>query len=174
MLGFQNLAKWYFSKRTLPYWGVILIDSLIVFGAGLIVFALTKGTTATLRHWPIVTIEMLGYLLCYLVGFRIMHTYSGIIRYSSFVDLQRVGMACAIGLGLSFPMKWLMEYVSWYAVLGYVDLVVVFLLATLMMWLIRVQVKFVYDMGFNSSRAKRVFVYGTKQGGVSLAKSIRN
>ena len=170
----EKISKWYFSKRTLPYWGVILIDSLIVFGAGCIVFSLTKGTMATLRHLPIVIIEMLGYLLCYLVGFRVMHTYSGIIRYSSFVDLQRVGMACAIGLGLSFPMKWLMEYVGWYAILDYVELVVVFLLATLLMWLVRVMVKFVYDMGYHSSRAKRVFIYGTKQGGVSLAKSIRN
>ena len=171
---FQKIAKWYFTKRTLPYWGVLLIDSLIVFGAGWLVFALTRGTMVSLRHWPIVTIEMLGYLFCYLVGFRLLHTYSGIIRYSSFVDLQRVGIACGIGLGLCFPMKWLMEYVGWYAILGYVDLVVVFLLATLLMWLVRVMVKFVYDMGYHSSRAKRVFIYGTKQGGVSLAKSIRN
>ena len=171
---FQKIAKWYFAKRTLPYWGILLMDSLIVFGAGWLVFALTRGTIVSLRHWPIVTIEMLGYLLCYLVGFRLLHTYSGIIRYSSFVDLQRVGIACGIGLGLSFPMKWLMEYVGWYAILGYVDLVVVFLLATLLMWLVRVMVKFVYDIGYHSSRAKRVFIYGTKQGGVSLAKSIRN
>ena len=71
-------------------------------------------------------------------------------------------------------MKWFMKYMDWYAVLGYIDLLVVFLLATLMMWLIRVQVKFVYDMGYHSSRAKRVFIYGTKKGGVSLAKSINN
>jgi len=174
MFLFKNFARWYFSKRILPYWGILLMDSLIVFGAGWLVFALTRGTIVSLRHWPIVTIEMLGYLLCYLVGFRLLHTYSGIIRYSSFVDLQRVGIACGIGLGLSFPMKWLMEYVGWYAILGYVDLVVVFLLATLLMWLVRVMVKFVYDIGYHSSRAKRVFIYGTKQGGVSLAKSIRN
>ena len=34
----------------------------------------------------------------YLVGFRLFRTYSGIIRYSSFVDLQRVGFAVLFGV----------------------------------------------------------------------------
>ena len=32
------------------------------------------------------------------MGFRLFRTYSGIIRYSSFVDLQRVGFAVLFGV----------------------------------------------------------------------------
>ncbi|MBQ8900073.1 MAG: hypothetical protein IJY72_03875, partial [Akkermansia sp.] len=117
---------------------------------------------------------MLAYLICYLLGFRAFHTYSGVIRYSTFVDLQRVAFSNLIGMGLSFVMRWGLETAGYLPMIGYVYLFTVFMLATLLMWMLRVLVKFIYDMGYHSSRAKRVFVYGTRKGGVSIAKSIRS
>ena len=103
-----------------------------------------------------------------------MHTYSGIIRYSTFVDLQRVGFANIIGLALSFVVRWGLIQVGFVPLLDYVDLLIISIVATAMMWLMRVTVKFVYDMGYNSKRAKRVFVFGVRRGGVSIAKSLRS
>ena len=170
----QNLARWYFSRRALPYWAILLLDSLIVIASVGLVAALSGGAVNTIMHWKALGIAMGTYLLCYLVGFRCLHTYSGIIRYSTFVDLQRVVFSNLIGLGLSFVMRWGLEQGGRSPMMDYVDLLVVFMLVTLLMWMLRVVVKFVYDMGFNSNRAKRVFIYGTRNGGVSLAKSIRN
>ena len=116
------------------------------------------------------SLNALYVLLCYLVGFRLLHTYSGVIRYSSFVDLQRVSFANLIGLGLSE----LLCSFGFSALLGYIDLMAVFMMATLLMWMLRVVVKYIYDVAFISGRAKRVFIYGVKKGGVSLAKSIQN
>ena len=171
---FQNLARWYFSRRALPYWAILLLDSLIVMGAVALVVVLTDGAVNTIVHRQSLGIAMLAYLICYLLGFRAFHTYSGVIRYSTFVDLQRVAFSNLIGMGLSFVMRWGLEAVGYLPMLGYADLFTVFMLATLMMWMLRVLVKFIYDMGYHSSRAKRVFVYGTRKGGVSLAKSIRS
>ena len=42
------------------------------------------------------------------------------------------------------------------------------------MWMIRVIVKYLYDLTYHQEQAERVFIYGVKQGGISLAKSIRN
>ena len=170
----QNLARWYFSRRALPYWVVLILDCLIVFFAGCLAAALTEGTVNVIHHWKELGTVMWAYLACYLVGFRLLHTYSGIIRYSSFVDLQRVAFANLIGMGLSFIMRWGMELVGWMPMLNGIDLLTTFIVATLLMWTMRIIVKFIYDMGYNSKRAKRVFVYGTRNGGVSLAKSIRN
>ena len=89
------------------------------------------------------------------------------------MDLQRVALANVVGFSLSLPLRVLLAHWG-LAVLGYYDLLGLFLLATLLMWTIRVVVKFLYDMEFNSKRAKRVFIFGTKNGGISLAKSIRN
>ena len=169
----HKIAHWYFSKSALPYWGVVLLDSLAIFVSGCLVAVLTDGALATLLHWKALGISMMAFLLCYMVGMRLLHTYAGVIRHSSFVDLQRVGLANIVGLSLSLPVRVLLAYWG-IAVLGYYDLVAVFLMATLLMWAFRVTVKFIYEMDFNSNRAKRVFIYGTKNGGTSLAKSIRS
>ena len=170
---FQKLAHWYFSKNALPYWRVVLTDCLAILGSGYLVAIFTDGAAATALNWKALSLSMLAYLCCYIVGMRLLHTYAGIFRYSSFVDLHRVALANVIGLVLSLSIRvWLADWGL--AVLGYYDLVGIFLMATLAMWTMRVAVKFLYDMDFNSKRAKRVFIFGTKNGGISLAKSIRN
>ena len=166
----QKLARWYFTKRALPYWGVLIQDAVMVFASACIVHALGEGTVQSIWSWKALSLNALYVLLCYLVGFRLLHTYSGIIRYSSFVDLQRVCFANLIGLGLSE----LLFCFGFSALLGYIDLMAVFMVATLLMWMLRVVVKYIYDVAYISGRAKRVFIYGVKKGGVSLAKSIQN
>ena len=171
---FQNLTRWYFSKGALPYWAILLLDALIVVAAVVLVVVLTDGAVNTLMQRKSLALAAMIYLLCYLVGFRALHTYSGVIRYSTFVDLQRGAFGNFIGLGLSVVMQWALVQTDYLPMLTYMDLITVSMLATLMMWMLRVLVKFVYDMGYHSSRAKRVFIYGTRKGGVSLAKSIRS
>ena len=171
---FKNLARWYFSRRALPFWTVLLLDCLIVLCAGWLVMMLTEGAVHTFQQWRQLLPEMLVYLLCYIFGFRMLSTYSGVLRYSSFVDLQRVGFACGIGLGLNVGMHLLFEQVGMRPLMSYYELIAMFLVAMTLMWLMRVQVKFLFDMGYSSERAKRVFIYGTKNGGISLAKSIRS
>ena len=171
---FQNLTRWYFSKGALPYWAILFLDALIVVAAVVLVVVLTDGAVNTLMQRKSLALAAMIYLLCYLVGFRALHTYAGVIRYSTFVDLQRVAFGNLIGLGLSMVMQWALVQTDYLPMLTYMDLLMVFMLATLMMWMLRVLVKFVYDMGYHSSRAKRVFIYGTRKGGVSLAKSIRS
>ena len=170
----QNLARWYFSRRALPYWVVLILDCLIVFFAGCLAAALTEGTVNAIQHWRELGTVMWAYLACYLVGFRLLHTYSGILRYSSFVDLQRVAFANLIGMGLSLIMLWGAKLMGMVPVMNGIDLFTTFIVATLLMWTMRIIVKFIYDMGYNSKRAKRVFIYGTRNGGVSIAKSLRN
>ena len=171
---FLNLARWYFSRRTLPYWMILILDCMIVFMARCIALALTEGTVNAIYHWKDLSVAMIACLCCYLVGFRMLHTYSGVIRYSSFVDLQRVAFANLIGLSLTIVVRLAFVACDLHPVLNNMGLLTVFIIATMLMWMLRVAVKFIYDMGYNSKRAKRVFIYGTRQGGVSLAKSIRN
>ena len=170
---FQKIVHWYFSKSALPYWGIVLLDSLIVFISGIFVAILTDGAVDTVSHWQSLNLSMVANLGCYMVGMRLLHTYSEVIRHSSFIDLQRVALANLIGMALTFPLRLLLDHFE-VAVLGYYDLVALFLMATLLMWSLRVVVKFFYEMEFNSQHAERVFIYGTRNGGVSLAKGIRN
>lgn len=54
------------------------------------------------------------------------------------------------------------------------DLVLSSLLAMSLMWAMRVFVKYFYVTTFRQSKAERAFIFGVKQGGISLAKSIQN
>lgn len=169
----QKIAHWYFSKTALPYWAIVLLDSISIFLSGLLIAILTDGTVATVLNWKPFSLSMIAYLLCYIVGMRILRTYTGVIRHSSFRDLIRVIVANFIGLLLSFPLRVLLS--RWgLAVLGYYDLVAIFLIGTFAMWLTRVWVKIFYEIMHISRDSERVFIYGTRNGGVSLAKSISN
>lgn len=168
-----KFSHWYFSRRALPYWGILLLDCLIIFSSGLLVYALNHGALYTLQtFWRLVEI-LLFYLVLYGACFRLLHTYSGIIRYSSFVDLQRVGCAMITGTLLVFAVQKGLGLDA-FVTMRLRDLFGIFILSTLLMWAVRMLVKFLYDTCFGNIGAKRAFIYGVKDGGIGIAKSIRN
>lgn len=170
----SKISNWYFSKGALPYWCLLILDCLIILGSDILVYALNNGMLYTLQNIrPLITAFSL-YLLCYIVGFRIFHTYSGIIRYSSFIDLQRVGLSMLIGLVLIMGLKYGLYSDSWIMAIRMKDIGLAAILATILMCGIRVTVKYLYDFFFHQEYAKPVFIYGVKAGGIVLAKSIRN
>ena len=170
----SKISNWYFSKGALPYWCLLILDCLIILGSDILVYALNNGMLYTLQNIrPLITAFSL-YLLCYIVGFRIFHTYSGIIRYSSFIDLQRVGLSMLIGLVLIMGLKYGLYSDSWIMAIRMKDIGLAAILATILMCGIRVTVKYLYDFFFHQEYAKPVFIYGVKDGGIGLAKSIRN
>ena len=169
-----KFSNWYFSKRALPYWGILILDCVIVMCSDMLVYALNNGFLFTLEHLKPLVGAFGFYLLCYLVGFRLFRTYSGVIRYSSFVDLQRVGFAMLLGLLLIALAKYGFASDSWLIAIRMRDLGLSALLATALMWAMRVLVKYLYDTTFHQKHVKPVFIYGVKEGGVGLAKSICN
>ena len=171
---FSKLTRWYFAKNALPYWVILFVDCAILLGTSVFVFMLENGVSATLPVLQNVVATMCCYLVFYLVGFRVFRTYSGMMRYSSFVDLQRIGFALLLGVLLVGICNALLPE-SWpVARLRISGLVMIYLLSAALMWTIRVLVKYMYDVTYRSKQAQRIFIYGVREGGVGLAKSIRN
>ena len=171
---FSRLSTWYFSKKSLPYWGIILLDCCLILFSGLLVYTLNNGVLSTLDILGHLLVTLLVCLTPYLVGFRLFHTYSGIIRYSSFVDLQKVGLAVLFGLICVVVFQALTDFSPYLVYIRKRDLILSALLAMSLMWMMRVFVKYFYVSTFRVAKAERAFIYGVKQGGVSLAKSIQN
>ena len=171
---FSRLSTWYFSKKSLPYWGIILLDCCLILFSALLVYTLNNGVLSTLDILGHLLVTLLVCLIPYLVGFRLFHTYSGIIRYSSFVDLQKVGFAVLFGLICVVVFQALTEFSPYLVYIRKRDLILSALLAMSLMWMMRVFVKYFYVSTFRVAKAERAFIYGVKQGGVSLAKSIQN
>ena len=169
----NELFRWYFSKKALPVWCIFFLDCAIVFLSCLLVYALNNGILMTLRQFGPLIGTLSIYTACYIVGFRLFHTYSGVIRFSSFVDLQRVGFAVVTGFALILITR-LLGLNEVLVEIRLRDMIYSALLILLLMCAMRVLVKYLYDTTYQQKQANPIFIYGVKQGGISIAKSIRN
>ena len=126
------------------------------------------------RHELLLTLLMLSVIS--VIGAKLFHTYSGILRYSSFVDLTHVAYANSASVVLALIMTWLAEsfHVTKLTALTQSQVVITFMIATLLMVGVRVLVKSLYDLMASDARGMRVLIYGALSGGIGLAKNIRS
>ncbi len=169
----SNLIRWYFSRGSLPFWCIFLMDCLVLLGADFIVYALNNGALQTTTQFGPLLMAFAIYQLLYIVAFRVFSTYSVVMRYSSFVDLYRIGKAMLLGRVLTLTVKFSLGIDDLIIDVRTRDLAMAALLATLLMWVLRVMVKSFYDLSCKQSREERTFIYGVRWGGIGLAKSIR-
>ncbi len=170
-----KLRNWYFTKRALPYWCILLIDLAIVFLSAFIVYwAVHRGMQTLLNSYALARVLMI-YLFISLVCFRLFHTYSGVIRYSSFIDLMRVGFANGLACVIMIVLHYWINYLpaNKFVHLRTVDILGTYAVATMLMWLVRVGVKYFYDLAYVDKDVVPVFVYGVQDGGIGIAKAIR-
>ncbi len=170
----SNLANWYFTKKALPYWCVLLLDISVVFFSYLFTYIQFRSMLELAEDFDNVCLNAAVYIIFYLVGFRFMRTYSGIFRYSSFVDLQRVGYAMAFGTVIAYGLHFAFVEDSFFGHLRGREILVASVLATFIMWAVRMSVKTIYEVSFANVHSKRTFIYGIKNGGIGIAKHIRN
>lgn len=176
MLSIRKIVDSYFSKRTFPHWCVLLLDSAILFLSGVFVYwCFNRGTALQLNFWPL-TYLMLLCVGIHFIFFAIFRTYSGIIRYSSFNDLIRVALAMGCSALAVIAVHFFTNSCP-SRVFAHVQvrhILIAEAIATGLMWLLRVSIKWVYDTYFRTEGAKNVFIYGIRAGGIGLAKAIRS
>ena len=139
-----------------------------------IVLALNYGILYVVSNVSSLVSTLLVYLLCYVLGFKTFHTYSGVFRYSSFVDLQRTGFAVMLGLGLIIIARMIFSDKAILTTMQITDVVLSAFLSIMLLWALRIIIKYLYDSNYYQEQPERVFIYGVKQGGIGLAKNIRN
>ena len=173
-MGFINrLFNWYFTKNSLPYWVIFLLDCGILMVSGMMVYWVFNRIGLIEDFWKVLNTLIL-YILLSLVGFRLFHTYTGIMRYSSFVDLVRVIYSNGVSLILVLLADYFTDYLpgAHFVHFTTTQICLIYFMATLLMWLTRVMAKTIYDVTTSDKRALRVFIYGAMSGGVGLAKNI--
>lgn len=123
--------------------------------------------------WPLTYGIAIG-MVPFIIAFRALHTYSGIVRYSSFVDLQKVATATFIGtLTCYFLHQVVNEAWGQTAIVfpSFKSSLIIFISSTVLLWAERIVVKRLFD-SFHLDGAIPAAIYGTKAGGISIAKSI--
>lgn len=164
----------------LPRWGVLLLDLFIALvalvisiyiGDSIIGFKMENSTTLPL-WWQTGLV-----LLTQCFFFWVFHTYSGILRYSTFVDTMKV----ALSVGATGIVLIVTNLVVKYAVPGQeppflttVLLIYIFVGITLLFsWRVTIKTIFEY-ISHHSSGVQKVLIYGTKSAGLSIAKMLQS
>ena len=173
---FDKLLNWYFTKNALPYWSILLLDSLIIVFSGMTTYWVFHYTDLLAENFFKVFNTMLVFVVLSIPGFRIFHTYSGFMRYSSFIDLMRVTYCNVLSLVLVLLCQWGQEFLPIHLFMHFTlkQILLIFLISTLLMWGLRIVVKTLYDLATSNVRAQRALIYGALTGGVGLAKNINS
>ena len=172
----KKFTTWYFSKKVLPYWVILLADTVIVFLSAIFVYWVSEDTLFTFEHRQSLFFSALLYSMLSWVGARIFRTYSGVLRFSSFVDLLKIAYAnlVSVVLALAVSIGSDLLNVDIISALNPYQTGFTFLLAMMLMWAMRVLVKLMYDAANTDSDTMRVLIYGALTGGIGLAKNIRS
>lgn len=170
----KELLHWYFSRRALPFWIILLLDACIVLFSGLLAHTVHYGASDTLAVFSSLVWTLLIALLCYVVGFRLFHTYDGILRFSSFSDLMRVSKAVVVGVVLFAMTQWILSDASWLLILSDLDMLLFALIVVVFLWTLRVWVKTLYEGSLKSNKRQPAYILGVREGGAALAKNINS
>lgn len=173
----RKFCNWYFSRVTLPYWCILAMDSAAVFFSGLAIYYLKYGGLSLAQHFWQLVLGLGICLLAYVAAFFSFHTFRGVMRYSSFVDLSRIAysnIAAGVFVCLVHQAEAYFGHSDIYMTPRFETAIFIYALATMLMWGLRVIVKTLHDTYRGDDSVQKVFIYGCMQGGIALAKSIRN
>lgn len=171
MKSIKGLVKWYLSKAALPYWGILLLDCIFVVIAGFLIYVATHGLQMTLDAFSPLVWTICAFTICYIVSFRIFHTYDGVIRYSSFYDLLKVSEAALVAVALVFVLMLVVHLAGLPELFDVKDVLLMAVVVVLCMWSVRIWVKTLYEKYSHPANRMRTFIFGIKEG-VALAKNI--
>lgn len=176
MTPIRKFCNWYFSRGTLPYWCILALDCAAVFFSGLAIYYLKYGGLSLAQHFWQLTLGLAICLMAYVVAFFSFHTFRGVMRYSSFVDLSRIAysnIAAGVFVCLMHQVEAKCGHSAFYMTPRFETAIFIYALATMLMWGLRVIVKTLHDTYRGDDSVQKVFIYGCMQGGIALAKSIR-
>lgn len=171
----KSIAHWYFNSKTLPFWCMLLLDCFFVAVSGFIATYITRTGALVNNLWPN-TLGILATVCVYMVFFRIFHTYSGIVRFSTFRDLVNMVIANSLSSVSAYVISKSLRVLGIKVILmpSLLGLFIMFMFTTLCMGIVRMQVKSLFESYRAGNNSIPVFIYGVLEGGISIAKSISN
>lgn len=166
----SNFFNWYFCRKALPYWCIVIFDFLLCFFGGMFVMWLRHPMSEMLRHMPQLMHTFLAFGVANVIGFRIFHTYSGILRYSQFGDLLRVLYSSVLSLLIALVFNSTVLHYglsSYFTVIHGRMIVIIYICTAAMMCVSRVVIRLLFESVLVGKNAKSVLIYGTHAGAIA-------
>lgn len=174
---FGKFFNWYFGRGALPYWCIMIFDLMVCFLSGVFIVWLRHPASDVLAAWSQLMHTFGIFAILNFISFRVFHTYSGILRYSQFVDLMRVTNACVLSMLLAFIFSLCALNFGWddfFFIFTGRKIITLYLGNILAMCIPRVLVKLIFDNALVSSSAMNTLVYGTRAGAVAITNNVRD
>ena len=165
------------NNNYVPRWGVLLMDLALCS----IAFWLSVWIGSGFFHYldlsqqavPI-SVQFLIVIGIQLIAFWALHTYSGILRYSTFIDTSKVLLSnIATGLAI-FVFNLIMDKVTGQHPILNTVMAIYVPTSFVLLFALRVSVKTLSETMEQNQGNPRVMIYGTQTAGLAIAKMLRS
>ena len=170
----MNFLRRIFSSKVLPSWVILVLDLGVTVASVIVAFMLYYAPVE-LEYRGTEILIALGLILMFdLLFFYAFRTFSNVIRFSSFLDVLHISAALICSYICCVLVSWVSYYGFGFKLTELPVLTISYVVMFVCMSLSRMIIKAVYDaLNEDSSDAYNTFVYGTRGGGVNIAKAIR-
>ncbi len=164
----------YFNRKMTPYWIVLGLDILLVILGIILSYSLNYGIVRFANNKMDILLLILLFLPFFLIGFRLFHTYNGLIRYTTSEDLLHIGSAITLGMGFSILIYYLLAWLS----IPLLEVRLYFFFSAYLFiffftFAMRFIVKLLYGyVSFSIENKHRALIFGAREGGISIALGI--
>lgn len=109
------------------------------------------------------------------ISFWLFHTYSGVLRYSGYVDAAKLLLSVLSTITVLVVFDLISSYTIGTIIYFPLELFIYGVLSFLMLFFLRLAAKILFDyVSQNSGHIIPVMIYGTKSAGVGIAKMLRS
>ncbi|WP_370788500.1 polysaccharide biosynthesis protein [Bacteroides nordii] len=164
----------YLSSKVLPVWTILLIDVFIIVSSCMLSYALRYDFRSIFLDSSTIDKTILWTVIVNLVFFRVFRTYSNVLRFSSFVDIMRIFVSLTVSYGTLMVTSVLLDTYFNVKIAPVSVLFMAYVINFALMACSRIVVKMFFEIiNFDRSQTVNVFIYGAKEVGVNIAKSLR-
>lgn len=164
----------YLSSKVLPIWTILLIDVFIIVSSCMLAYALRYDFRSIFLDSSTIDKTILWTVIVNLVFFRVFRTYSNVLRFSSFVDIMRIFVSLTVSYGVLMVTSVLLDTYFNVKIAPVSVLFMTYVINFALMACSRIVVKMFFEIiNFDRSQTVNVFIYGVKEVGVNIAKSLR-
>ena len=170
----KKFVKRYLSANVLPIWMILAMDVVMIGLSLLLAYTLRYDFSSRVLDSATMWRTMGLTMLVSLVFFKMFRTYSSVLRLSSFVDIARIFVALFVSYTAVALACMVAPLVTDIRLAPVNVILMAFIINFALMASSRVIVKMMFEtIKAGGSSQTNIFIYGAKEAGVNIAKSLR-
>lgn len=170
----KKFVRRYLSANVLPIWMILAMDVVMIGLSLLLAYALRYDFSSRVLDSATMWRTMWLTMVVSLVFFKMFRTYSSVLRLSSFVDIARIFVALFVSYTAVALACMVAPLVTDIRLAPVNVILMAFIINFALMASSRVIVKMMFEtIKAGGSSQTNIFIYGAKEAGVNIAKSLR-